>query len=345
MGRVNDNVLYVMSEGAFVHQEGLCVCVRVEDKQRIRVPWSQLAGVAVFGRTYVTPELMHALMKDGVWLSYLSKDGRFLARVQGPPTGNVVLRDAQHHAANNEEMAAKIVKSIVLGKLANQRRYLRRSARENTTQVAKRSLADAADALKRIAKTASLKKEINQLRGFEGAGAQAYFAAFDDLLHVNAEWARFSKRSRRPPKNAVNAMLSFGYALLCADCSGALSAVGLEPGIGFLHVLRSGRPALALDLMEEFRVVFVDRLVVAMINRGQLKRKDFHQDEGGAVSMSDDGRKAFLVAYQEAKTKRLKHPFLRQETRFSKLPMQQARLLARTLRGDLEDYPPFALEG
>lgn len=338
------NVLYVTTERARCSIDGETIVVKVESEVRLRVPIHHLEGVVMFGATYMTPECMGSLAQAGVAISYLSFSGRFLARVEGMPGGSVTLRRAQHRAADSVERSLLLARAFVIGKLASQRAFLRRQGRgsiDNDDERA-RVIAEQAGLLTALARSAAAVTDLDSLRGIEGAGARGYFSVFNRFIDGGPEFA-FEGRTRRPPRDRVNALLSFGYALLMRDCSTAAASVGLDPAVGFLHEDRPGRLGLALDLMEELRVPVVDRLVVSLINRRQLKPTEVVERSEGGFELTGSGRKTFLTAYQQAKDVELTHGFLDQNTRWGLVPHLQARLLARVLRGDLDEYPPFEL--
>lgn len=338
------NTLYVTSEGAWLRKDGANVVVEVEGVERGRVPIHMLGGLACFGRAGASPALLGYCAEQGVCVSFMTVNGRFLARVEGPVSGNVLLRRAQYRATDDQEWASGLVREIVIGKLLNQRTVLRRALRDHGDDMgveARSSLDTAERRFTDAARRAQRPQSLDSLRGIEGEAAQAYFDVFDHLIRGDRASFSFERRSRRPPLNPTNALLSFLYVLLLHDCRSALETVGLDPAVGFLHRDRPGRPSLALDLMEELRPVFADRIALSLINRRQLSRGDFVTAVGGAVSLTDGGRKAVLVAYQDRKKDELMHPFLEEKTTLGLLPFAQAQLLARRLRGDLDGYPPF----
>lgn len=338
------NTIYVTTEDAWLRKDGANIVVEVEGAERGRVPMHLLDGVVCFGRPGASPALMAACAEAGIALSFLTPSGKFLARVEGPRTGNVLLRRTQHRVADDPVRAVPIVRGIVTAKAANQRTVLRRALRDHGDRIAPDAHAalTAAEArLGHVARRAAQAEDIDTLRGHEGEAAQLYFGAFDAMLQGERPAFGFAGRSRRPPLDRVNALLSFLYAMLGHDCRSALEGVGFDPQVGLLHADRPGRASLALDLMEELRPVLADRLALTLINRGQLKPRDFTVDEGGAVSLTDDGRKAVLVAWQERKKRELRHPFLGEAMPMGLVAHVQAQLLARHLRGDLDGYPPF----
>jgi CRISPR-associated protein Cas1 len=303
-----------------------------------------LDGVVGFGRPGASPALMAACAEAGIALSFCEPNGRLQARVEGARTGNVLLRRAQYRTADDPGARAGIVRSIVAAKAANQRTVLLRAVRDHGQGLpaeAAAALARAADRLADVARRSLPETDVDGLRGLEGEAAAAYFAVFDSLVRPSGEAFRFRGRSRRPPLDRINALLSFLYAMLGHDCRSALEAHGLDPQVGFLHADRPGRAGLALDLMEELRPVLADRLALSLVNRGQLKADDFVVEEAGAVRLTDAGRKAVLVAWQERKRDELTHAFLGEKAPLGLVPHLQAQLLARTLRGELDGYPAF----
>jgi len=333
------NTLYVTTQGAYLAQEGDTVLVRVERETKLRVPIHTLGGIVCFGQVSCSPPLMGLCAEHGVALSFLTEHGRFLARVQGPVSGNVLLRRTQYRQADDPEISASIARTIVAAKIANSRTALLRAARERNAGV--QELADAADHLGALLKSLKNPMPLDSVRGIEGDAARAYFAVFDHFITAQEEEFFFRERNRRPPLDNVNALLSFLYTLLTHDMSAAVETVGLDSAVGFLHRDRPGRPGLALDLIEELRPFFADRLALSLINRMQIKGKGFVKSESGAIAMDDDTRKEVLVAYQKRKQEAIQHPFLGEKMVIGLLPHVQALLMARYLRGDIDTYPPF----
>ena len=338
------NTIYVTSEQAWLRKDGANVVIEIEGAERGRAPLHRIEGIVCFSRPGASPALMASCAEAGIALSFLSPQGRFLARLEGPRSGNVLLRRAQHRTADDPARAVPIVRGVVTAKAANQRTVLRRALRDHREGMAAeiRTGLEAADIrLSHIARRAALADDIETLRGHEGEAARLYFGTFDAMIQRGRESFTFRGRSRRPPLDRVNALLSFLYAMLGHDCRSALEGAGFDPQVGLLHADRPGRASLALDLMEELRPVLADRLALSLINRGQLKDSDFRIDAGGAVSLTDDGRNSVLVAWQERKKRELRHPFLSEKMPMGLVPHIQAQLLARHLRGDLDGYPPF----
>lgn len=334
------NTLYITTQGSYLSKDGDCVTVSREGAGKTRVPLTSVDGIVCFGQVSVSPFLLGHCAEQGVCVSHLTENGRFLARVEGPVSGNVLLRRAQYRAADDPARRAAIVHSLVAGKVANQRHVLRRARRDHGEDAEGR-LAEALRVLDGVLRRAVPEGGVDVLRGQEGEAARAYFSAFPVLVRAADPAFRFAGRVRRPPTDAINALLSFVYVLLTHDARGALEAVGLDPAVGFLHTERPGRPSLALDLMEEFRAWFADRLVLSLVNRGQVAARDFDTGPAGAVTLTDDGRRAVMVAYQERKREEVTHPFTGEKVAVGLLWFVQARLLAMHLRGDLDAYPPF----
>ena len=338
------NTIYVTSEAAWLRKDGQNLVVEVEGVERGRAPLHMLDGIVSFGRPGASPALMAACAEAGITLSHLDPNGRFLARVEGPRTGNVLLRRAQYRLADSPGGTVPIVRGIVAAKAANQRTVIRRALRDHAearTAPEAETLAMAERRLGDIARRTLPAAAVDVLRGLEGEAAAVYFGCFGGMLRVDDPAFAFGGRSRRPPLDRVNALLSFLYAMLGHDCRSALEAHGLDPQVGLLHADRPGRASLALDLMEELRPVLADRLALTLVNRRQLAAGDFRVEEAGAVRLTDDARRRVLVAWQERKRDELRHPFLDETMPLGLLAHAQAQLLARALRGDLDGYPAF----
>lgn len=338
------NTLYVTSEGAWLTKDGASVVVSREKTELGRIPIHTLGGIVCIGRIGMTPPLMGFCAEQGVCVSFLSENGRFLARLEGPVSGNVLLRREQYRRAADRAAATGLVRPIVIGKALNSRAVIRRALRDHGEAVAAAqatALEAAETRLTDIARRAERASDADALRGIEGEAARVYFAVFDYLIRAQKEEFHFAGRNRRPPLDVVNALLSFLYTLLVHDCRSAAESVGLDPAVGFLHRDRPGRPSLALDLMEELRPMLADRMALTLINRRQVTAGDFRRLENGAVLLTDAGRKTVLIAYQERKRDELTHPFLGEPVTLGLVPHVQAQLLARHLRGDLDGYPPF----
>jgi len=338
------NTLYVTTQGAYLSRDGETVLVRVDQEAKLRVPIHTLGGIVCFGQVSCSPPLMELCGERNVAISFLSEHGKFYARVQGPVSGNVLLRREQYRRADSEAFSAKIAQSVVVAKIANCRTVLLRAIRDHAENPQVPALEAAAVRLARLLGDPALRGQpvaLETVRGLEGDAARTYFEVFDHLLTAQKEDFFFCERSRRPPLDNLNSLLSFFYTLLVHDVTAALETVGLDPAVGYLHRDRPGRPSLALDLMEEFRPVLADRLALSLVNRQQIRGKGFRKTETGAVLMDDATRKEVLVAYQKRKQEEIQHPFLGEKVEVGLLPFVQAMLLARYLRGDLDGYPPF----
>ena len=335
------NTLYVTTQGAYLAKDGETVLVRVDGEPKLRIPAHNLEGIVCFGNVGFSPFLLGHCGSRGVGVSFLSENGRFLARVHGQTTGNVLLRREQYHRSDDAAASATIARNVLLGKLANSRSILLRAMRDHPGAEGRQEVQRAAEALAQGLREAERGPGLETLRGIEGAAAREYFSVFQYLVVQQKADFPFASRSRRPPLDRVNALLSFLYTLLVHDLTSALEAVGLDPAVGFLHRDRPGRPSLALDLMEELRPFLADRLALSLINLRRIGLRDFDSRETGAVLLNDAGRKKVLVAYQNRKNEGITHPFLKEKTSIGMLVHLQALLLARHLRGDLDAYPPF----
>lgn len=335
------NTLYVTTPESYIHLDNNTIRLEVERETKLRVPLHHLGAVVCFGQVSVSLPLMHRLAEEGVALVLLDSNGRFKARLEGPVSGNVLLRQAQYRRADDPVYATSVARNCIAGKIRNCRQVVLRGARESKVQEDVTALTRAGDDLAAALRSLPAANDLDTLRGIEGEAARQYFGAVNILLRpALREHFRMNGRTRRPPRDRFNALLSFLYSLLMNDCRSAIEAAGLDPQIGFLHAVRPGRSALALDLMEEFRY-FADRLALSLINRGQLDPDDFVEREGGAVLLEGEARKTVLIAYQERKQESISHPLLSEALPFGLLPHVQARLLARTLRGDVAEYLPF----
>jgi len=338
------NSLYITTEGAWLKKDGANIVMQVEGKERARLPIHMLESLVCFGRVLVSPPLMGFCAEQGVTITHLSPYGKFLARIEGPISGNVLLRRRQYRVSDEEVGCANIVRSVLIGKVHNQRAVLARGLRDYGAKLLeseRQQLDKACTRMNRVASDLLREPTTNGLRGLEGEAAQVYFGVFDGLIRHDGEGFRFTGRNRRPPRDRINALLSFFYTLLTHDCRSALESVGLDPAVGFLHRDRPGRPSLALDLAEEFRPLLGDRLALSLVNRRQLREKDFIVAESGGVTLTEDARKKVLTAYQERKREEINHLFIDEKAPIGMLPFLQAQLLARHLRGDLDAYPPF----
>lgn len=335
------NTLYIQTQGAWIARDGETLRITVEGETHLRVPIHTLGGVVCFGAVSASASAMGLCAEYGVTLSFLTEYGRFLARVEGPVSGNVLLRRAQYRLAEEDSTAAHIARSIVAAKLANCRTVILRGARDYADAPGAPALRAAANDMMRTLDRLAMAQPLDSVRGHEGDGGRHYFGAFGNLINAPGDGFRFAGRNRRPPRDNVNALLSFLYTVLTHDIRGACECNGLDPAVGFLHRDRPGRPSLALDLLEELRPILADRLALSLINRRQVKPNGFRTTESGGVQMDDQTRKTVLVAYQERKQESVLHPFVEETIPWGLLPHVQAQLLARHIRGDLDEYPAF----
>ena len=335
------NTLYVLTQGSWLSLDGECVVLNLDKKSKKKFPAHIFDSIICFGQVNATAPLMGFCAERGVPISFFTERGRFLARVDGPVRGNVLLRRKQYRLADDAAASVVIARSVLLAKIVNTRSVLMRFARETEDC---REISEINAAVRYLAAATSDMREelaLDVLRGKEGDAARCYFDVFDHMIVAQKEHFKFAGRSRRPPMDEVNAMLSFVYAMLAHDIASALEGVGLDPAVGYLHRDRPGRPSLALDMMEEFRSWLADRLVLSLINRKQVQPDGFLRSENGAVEMTDGTRKVIVVAWQTRKQDELTHPYTGEKMPIGLLPHIQARLLARHIRGDIAEYPPY----
>ena len=336
------NTLYVTTQGAYLSKEGETVAVKIDGKVRLHVPVHTLGGIVCFGQISCSPKLMGFCAERNVAISFLTEYGRFLAKVDGPVSGNVLLRRQQYRWADDKKISAAIAKPFLIGKIYNSRKVLQRAIRDHGEKIqGVESLEKESGRLKDALRRLQREESLDVLRGIEGEAANSYFNVFDKLILNQKSDFAFEGRNRRPPMDRVNCILSFLYMLVLHDVRSALETVGLDPQVGFLHRDRPGRPSLALDIMEEFRPFIADRLCLSLINLGQVKKSGFNTTQTGAVILDDETRKTLLVAYQNRKQDEIIHPFLNEKVSIGMLFHIQAQLLARHIRGDLDGYPPF----
>jgi len=336
------NTLYVTTPESYLHLDNDTLRIEIEHETRLRVPLHHLSSVVCFGHVMVSPILMHRLADEGKSLVLLDGNGRFKARLEGPVSGNVLLRQAQHRRAASDDFCVAVAKSCIAGKLKNCRQVLLRGARETGREEDSATLAVIADEFARALARLELAPDLDSVRGIEGDAAKRYFGVLSLIVRPEArDVFTMTGRTRRPPLDRMNALLSFLYAMVMNDVRSAVESVGLDPQIGFLHAVRPGRAALALDLMEEFRPLLADRLALTLINRRQIDADEFVVRPGGALLLKDDARKGVVTAYQERKQETLTHPLLGSKVSMGLAPFVQARLLARVVRDDAEIYLPF----
>jgi len=335
------NVLYVTTPEAFLSLDGETVTVKTDEEKALRLPLHNLESIVCFNYSGVSPALMGACAERSIGLTFLRPSGRFLARVTGRVKGNLLLRKKQYQVAQEESVRTSIAASCLLGKIANNRVVIERVLRDHAMLVDVPALKEVSEFLKATLPAIRDADCLETLRGLEGSAAKQYFRVFGRLVLQQKEDFIFKERNRRPPRDNLNSLLSFFYTLLTYEVASALETVGLDPQVGFLHADRPGRPSLALDLMEELRPVFADRMALTLVNRRQIKGSGFTHKESGGVLMDDETRKKVITAWQERKQEEITHPFLKERIPFGLLPHIQAQLLARHLRGDLDAYPPF----
>ncbi|MCW5598795.1 MAG: type I-C CRISPR-associated endonuclease Cas1 [Nitrosomonas sp.] len=338
------NTLYIMTPNAYAHLENNTLRIDIEREKRLQVPLHHLGAVVCFGNIMISPALMHRCADDGINFVLLDSNGRFKARLESAVSGNILLRQAQYRKAADEQFLLAIAQGVIAGKLRNCRQVLLRGAREASDEDDQRELSSAAKSLAIAICNLPGADTLDRVRGIEGDAAKVYFSALPYLVRRDIRtFFTMNGRSRRPPRDRFNALLSFLYSMVMNDCRSAIESVGLDPQLGFLHSVRPGRAALALDLMEEFRSILADRLALTLINRGQITERDLQEREGGAVYLQDDVRKIVVIAYQERKQEEIAHPLLDSKVPFGLLPQLQARFLSRTIRGDMDDYIPFVV--
>lgn len=335
------NTLFVTTPNSYLTLKGETVVITVEDEQLGRVPLHNLEAICTFGYGGASPSLMFACAERNISLTFLTKSGRFLARVIGESNGNVLLRKTQYRLSEDEGRSATIARNFIFAKVANQKWILERATRDYPLRIDVPEFKKVSQLFSKYLKDILVTNDLEVLRGLEGQTANYYFRCFDQMILQQKEDFYFKTRNRRPPVDNVNALLSFTYTLLAKDVSAALENVGLDAYVGYLHRDRPGRVSLALDMMEELRGVVADRFVLKIINKKILTAKDFYTKENGAVMLTDEGRKKFLAAWRERKQESLTHPYLKEKINWGLVPHAQAMLLARFLRGDLEEYPPF----
>lgn len=335
------NTLYITNPNAYLALDGDNIVILQDGERLGRIPLHNIESICAFGRQGASPALMHRCAEDQIALSFFKPTGKFLARVTGETKGNVVLRKTQYRIAEDEQQSALIARNIIFAKISNQKWIIERATRDYTLRLDVKKLKAVSQKLTDLMRACLDVTDLDRLRGFEGQAASYYFSVFDDLILQQKEDFLFIVRTRRPPLDFVNALLSYVYTLLAHDVQAALEGVGLDSYVGFLHRDRPGRASLALDVMEELRAVVADRFVLTLINKKMIKANDFITKENRAVLLTDDARKLLFKEWQLAKMQQLTHPRLKEKIAWGLVPHAQAQLLARHLRGDAEEYAPF----
>lgn len=335
------NTLYITNPDYYLSLEGETVTVLSDKKKISKIPLHNLESIITCGYMGASPALMGKCAQEGISIMFLSRNGKFLARIVGEQYGNVILRKTQYRVSECEEESLKLAKCFIMSKLYNSRWILERAIRDHKLRVDTEALKSASLTLKNSLNSAYECKSMDSLRGIEGVAASIYFGVFNELILQQEEDFSFEFRSRRSPLDRVNALLSFAYVLLTSMCTSALESVGLDPYVGFMHTIRPGRKSLALDLVEELRSVFADRFVITLINKKLILSKHFIEQEDGAVLLNDEGKKIFFRYWQQKKLEVIEHPYLKEKVEWGMVPYVQALLLSRYLRGDLDSYPAF----
>lgn len=340
MAKIIKNILYITREELYVRHELENVKVDHNRKTIKEVPIHHLEGIVFFSNSLISPSLLNKCLRSGISVTYLTINGRFLGRLEGYKSGNVLLRKEQFRKSVNDVFKLKIAKSVVAGKLQNSRLNLLRTARELKNEEQSTAIRSVVEQIENNLEKLRSSDSLEEIRGYEGSSARFYFSVFDHCIIQQKEDFSFDKRTKRPPRSRVNTLLSFLYSLFTNDCISACQSAGLDPFVGFLHEERPGRPSLALDLVEEFRAMS-DRLVLSMINRKQIKKEDITERPGSVYSLSNEGRQNVIKMYQERKREELTHHYLNTKCMIGEIPLLQARLLARTIRGEENEYIPF----
>lgn len=333
------NTLYVTTPDKYLSLDGENIVLRSTDGEDVRIPLINLEEIVAFGSRGASPALMNKCTSDKIGLTFLSRSGKFLARAEGEVSGNVYLRREQYRIADDDQRSLAIARNCIIGKLFNSRYVLERAIRDHPLQLDTEKLKNISELLASAIIKAQNINDVDTLRGIEGESAQLYFSVFNDLILQQKEKFCFNGRSKRPPLDKVNALMSFAYSMATGMCASALETVGLDPFVGFMHTDRPGRRSLALDLVEEFRAVMCDRFILSLINKKIVSESDFEEKEDGAVMLNEDGRKLFLLHWQKRKQEIVTHPFLNEKIEWGLIPYTQALLLSRYIRGDLDEYP------
>lgn len=335
------NTLYVLTPESYLFCRNENICIQIGEHEKLCVPALTIDSIVCFGKMTVSTPLLQYCAEHGISVTFVTETGRFMGRFYGSVSGNVLLRKRQYESLNEDTFRKQLVRSVLLAKLRNCKLVLIRAARSAKNEEVGQALTEGVAQLGQAVEKLLLCEDVDSMRGIEGAAATVYFSRLDNMLWGNPGGFRFESRSRRPPRNEVNATLSFTYMLLTSQIQSAMETVGLDPAAGYLHTLRPGRPSFALDLIEELRAPLCDRFVISLFNKGQLSASDFEKNEE-AVYLNERGRRTLLSAWQRRKQEEIIHPFLGEKVQIGMIPYAQAMLFARVLRGDLDAYPPFA---
>ncbi len=335
----HSNTLYLMTQGTYCHKENDGIVIKGDGERKAKFPVHNIESIVCFGNILCSPFLLGFCAENNISISYLTENGRFLGRFQGNVSGNVLLRRNQYRWADDPEKTGYVARTIIQGKIINSIAVLNRFLRDS--KEINESVNSAVNELKHILGAVEQSNDLNVIRGIEGIAARCYFNVFNNLIKQQKDEFVFNGRNKRPPRDEVNALLSFIYVVMMHDIRSALETVGLDPAVGYLHRDRSGRYSLALDLMEEFRSFFADRLILSLINRNQIKKSHFRLTEAKSVLLNDEGKKILLTTYQDRKKEEILHPFINEKCTYGRLFFIQALIFARWVRGDIDGYPPF----
>lgn len=340
MKKIN-NTLYIISPDRYLSLDGENVVISDKSEKIGRIPLQNIDGIIAFESLGISPALMGKCVSENKFVVFENRYGGFLASVEGNLSGNVLLRRKQYRIADDQSVSLDIARNIIMSKLYNSRWVLERTKRDHKLRIDENLFSEKSRQIKELTLRTTKTVSMDELRGIEGEAANIYFSVFDEMILQQKDDFKFLNRNRRPPLDKVNALLSFSYAIVTNMCASALRTAGLDPYVGFMHVDRPGRMSLALDLVEEFRAILCDRFVLSLINKKIIGAKDFSEAENGAVSLNEEGKKAFIASWQAKKQEEITHPFIEEKVQWGMIPYVQALLLARYLRGDLDAYPPF----
>jgi CRISPR-associated protein Cas1 len=338
------NTLYITTPNSYLSLDGENIVILLEENEKFRMPFVNIENIVCFGYMGASPALMGKCADNNLSISFLKPNGEYMGRILGKTKGSVILRKIQYGLSDDNKFCLEFSKNIIASKLCNSRNTLERTIRDNSDKMDISNLKIASNYMAENINKVYEFDDLDKLRGFEGINAKNYFSVFSDMIISQKKDFSFSMRSKRPPLDNLNCMLSYLYTILSLEVGSALETVGIDPYVGFMHSIRPGRASLALDIMEELRAYLVDRLVITMVNLSQISKKDFLQKEGGGVLMTDEGRKKILKCWQDRKKEIITHPFINEKIEIGLLPYVQAQLLSKCLRGDLSEYNPFLVK-